>query len=352
MSFDYRGFFHIHSSFSHDGTTDIKGIIKSAKKCGADFIIVTDHFNMKAKEEGFEGYHDGLLVICGEEISPAYNHYLAVGIKKPVLAETDENPQIYIDAVKKDGGAGLIAHPDHTGAKLFGIRSYPWKDWSVKGYDSISIWDLMTDWQEKLTSYFKAFFAVVFPSFILSGPKKETLERWDALNMAPERETLISGYGEIDNHNIRKKAFGITFRIFPFDFAFKTISTHVLLKDELSKDAETAKRQIVEAVKSSSIYAAQESGNNAKGFEFYMEDDLRKAESGESLTAVKNPKVVVKLPKKALIKIIHNGNVLFSKYSDHLEKSVCESGIYRIEVYRKKYFILSPWIFSNHIRIK
>lgn len=352
MSFDYRGFFHIHSSFSHDGTTDIKDIIKSAQKCGADFIIITDHFNMKAKEEGFEGYHDGLLVIAGEEISPYYNHYLAVGIKETILAETNENPQKYIDAVKKENAAGLIAHPDHTGTKTFNIRSYAWKNWDVDGYDSISVWDLMTDWQEKLTSYFKAVLAFLFPAFILSGPKKETLARWDALNSDTARKNLISGYGEIDNHNTRKKILGMTFRIFPFDFAFKTVSTHILLKDELSKDVETAKKQIVAAIKSSALYVAQENWNSAKGFEFYISGNSVKALSGENIKPEPGTKLYVKVPKKALIKVIHNGKLIHESFAASLAKDIMEKGIYRVEVYEKKCFMLKPWIFSNHIRVE
>lgn len=352
MKFDYRGFFHIHSAFSHDGTTDIREIIKSAKKCGADFIIITDHFNLKAKDEGFEGYHDGVLVICGEEISPYYNHYLAVGINNAVKADTDDDPQEYIDAVKNENAAGLIAHPDHTGTELFGIRSYAWKNWNITGYDSVSIWDLMTDWQEKLSSYFKAFFAFLFPAFILSGPKKITLERWDKLNIENKEDRLISGYGEIDNHNSRKEVFGITFRVFPFDFAFRTISTHILLKEELSKDVEAAKRQIINAVKTSSIYVSQEKWNSSKGFEFYISDNFKRTESGETVTIGKDAKINVKLPKKALIKIVCNGRIIFSKFADALEENISETGVYRAEIYQNKFIFFKPWIFSNHIKVK
>lgn len=351
MSFDYKGFIHIHSNFSHDGTTDIKDIIKSAQKAGADFIIITDHFNIKAKDEGYEGYHDDLLVIVGEEISPSHNHYLAVGINKAIFAEKDANPQTYIDEVKSQNAAGLIAHPDHTGTELFGIRSYHWKDWTVSGFDAISIWDLMTDWQEKLISYFKAFIAFLFPAFILSGPKKETLERWDKINMENKDSKLIAGFGEIDNHNTGKKVFGVTFKIFPFDFAFKTVSTHILLNESLSKDYEAAKRQVVDAIKNSSVYVAQEKWNDAKGFEFYISDSLKTAYSGQTLTKVQKPVLHVKTPKKALIKIIFNGKEIHSEVSDNLQKEIEESGIYRVEIFQIKLFSFKPWIFSNHIKV-
>jgi len=352
MKFDYRGFFHIHSAFSHDGTTDIKDIIKSAQRCGADFIIITDHSNLKTKDEGFEGYHGDLLVIAGEEITPSYNHYLAVGIKKPIIAAADENPQNYIDSVNRENAAGFIAHPDHTGAKLFGVRSYAWRDWTVTGYDAVSIWDLMTDWQEKLASYPKAFLAFLFPALVLSGPKRETLERWDNYNLEKREPKLIAGYGEIDNHNSRKWVMGLPFRIFPFNFAFKTISTHILLKEELSKDVEQAKRQIINAVKSSQLYVAQEKWENAKGFEFYITDNLRTAYSGDSIHITNKPKITVKVSAQSLIKIIGNGKTVFSRQGLSAETEISESGVYRVEVYLKKFFRYRPWIFSNHIRVE
>lgn len=350
MAFDYKGFIHIHSSFSHDGTTDIKKIIKSAQKNNVDFIIMTDHFNMKTKEEGFEGYHKNLLVICGEEISPFYNHYIAIGIKENILAEADENPQNYIDTVKKQNAAGLIAHPDHTGTEKFGVRSYAWKNWNVSGFDAISIWDLMTDWQEKLTSYTKALLSFIFPAFILSGPKKETLTKWDDLNIN-SKEKLIAGYGEIDNHNIKKKIFGLIFRIFPFDFAFKTISTHILLEKPLSKNVGEAKLQAVEAIKSSKLYVANEKFAAAKGFSFFISDNTGQAFSGQTTALTKKSQLNVLLPKKALINIICNGKNIYSKNTKHLTIDISLKGIYRVEVYFKKCFVYKPWIFSNPIKV-
>lgn len=350
MDFDYKGFFHIHSSFSHDGTTEINKIIKSAQKNDVDFIVMTDHFNMKTKEEGYEKYHKNLLVLCGEEISPKYNHYLALGIKETIFSREDENPQKYIDAVKQQNAAGMIAHPDHTGTKKFGIRSYAWKNWQISGFDAISIWDLMTDWQEKLSSYFKAFIAFLFPSFILSGPKKETLIKWDELNIK-SADKLIAGYGEIDNHNAKKKILGITFRIFPFNFAFKTISTHILLKKPLSKDIDEAKSQVISAIKNANLYIANEKMGTTKGFNFIISDNLKNVYPGEQIDLTTNTLLNVHLPKKSLIRVICNGKLVFYKKAKILEFKISSKGIYRVEVFTKKCFFYKPWIFSNPIKV-
>ena len=78
----YPGAIHIHSTFS-DGTGDIPFIIKEAKKAGLKWIVITDHNTLAGKN--YEGYHDGVAFIVGDEISPDKgNHFLALDIKEEI----------------------------------------------------------------------------------------------------------------------------------------------------------------------------------------------------------------------------------------------------------------------------
>src|SRR2546430_2134613 len=101
--FDYAGCLHLHSTYSYDGRVPVPEIIASAQRAGLDYAVIADHFRLDARQEGWEGYHgDGkrLLMIVGEEISPRYNHYLALGIRDPVVvSRTPEHAQDYIDTV-------------------------------------------------------------------------------------------------------------------------------------------------------------------------------------------------------------------------------------------------------------
>lgn len=347
--FDYSGAIHIHTEYSFDGNASMESVIKSAKQAGLDFIIVTDHFRMDARNAGWEGWHDGVLVLVGEEISPRYNHLLALGIKKPVIAwKKNSKPQEYIDEVNRQGGIGLIAHPDHTGAPKFGVKDYPWKDWSVKGYAAVSIWDLMTDWQEKLTSIGAAVKGFAFPSFVLSGPKKETLERWDAMNAAGR----VAGFGEIDNHNTLKRYFGKDYRIFPFDLAFRTVRTHLLLGEQLNRDVDTARRQVMDAVSKCRLYVAQEREASAKGFMFRIFDADETASTGMDFKFKGRPAMLeAKIPKPGLIRVMRNGALLEEVRKASLNIDVNKPGVYRVEAYRKTVFGYKPWIYSNPIWI-
>ena len=347
--FDYVGAFHIHTDYSYDGNTDIRDVIASAKHAGLNFIAVTDHFRLDARNDGWEGWHDGVFVLVGEEISPRFSHYLALGITKPVIAwEKKSRPQEYIDAVNAQGGFGLIAHPDHTGAPKFGVKDYPWKDWSVKGYRGMSIWDLMTDWQEKLTSVPAALKAYAFPSLALSGPKAETLKRWDELNL----EGKVAGFGEIDNHNSKKRFFGLNFRIFPFDYAFSTIRTHLLLDEQLSGIKEGAVNQIHRAIQSARMYVAQEYWQSARGFEFRIYDSESSAVCGQELKLAGGPAACeIKIPAEGLIKLVCDGKIIAESVKKQLHFDIERPGVYRAEAYQKIWGTYRPWIFSNHIRV-
>ncbi len=347
--FDYAGAFHLHSAYSFDGTTPVKDIIAAAGAAGCDFIVLTDHFRMDARDDGWEGWHNSVLVIVGEEISPRYNHYLALGLKTPVIYwKKSSRPQEYIDAVNAQGGLGLIAHPDHRGTEKFGVKSYEWNDWSATGYAGISIWDFMTDWQEKLTSLPAAFAAFFFPTARLSGPKQATLERWDRLN----REGRCAGYGEVDNHNHKKIMYGKAFSIFPFTYALSTIRTHVLLDRPLSGDSAVACRQVIDAVKACRMYISLDRWRSAKGFSFVMRDGEKEYTCGDEVPFRKNLEISIALPFRARTRLLRDGMPVAQAIGTRLRYAVDRPGAYRVEAFHRKWGVFRPWIFSNPMYIR
>ncbi|MBI4379547.1 MAG: PHP domain-containing protein [Nitrospinae bacterium] len=355
--YDYAGAIHVHSSYSFDGNVSIDKIIEAAKMTGIDFIMLTDHFRLDAKRDGHEGWHGpvlqahgkDVLLIAGEEISPRYNHYLAFDINEPIVPKRYEGkPQKYIDMVNRQGGFGIIAHPDHEGAGLFGVKPFPWIDWSVKGYTGMSIWDLQTDWQEKLKNYPSAILSYFFPSHCLSGPKETTLKRWDELN----KDARVTGIGEIDNHNAKRRLFGLNFYIFNFRYAFRTIRTHILTERPFTKKDSEDIHIVYQAIKDGRVYVAHEYWHSAKGFSFAIEDDEKEvAIGGEFILKDKPAFIKVKIPVSGLIKIIQNGEKVYETANKECNLEIKEKGIYRVEAYHKVLGKYKPWIYSNHINV-
>jgi hypothetical protein len=346
--YDYAGVIHLHSSLSFDGHAPMKKIISAAEKNGIDFLMLTDHDHLRARDEGWEGWQGKTLIIVGEEIAPRFNHYLAFNIKEPIFFRDDpdgKNPQKYIDDVNNQGGFGVIAHPDHEGTVMFHVKHYCWNEWKVSNYAGIGVWDFMTDWQNSLRGYFSGLLSFLFPAYFLKGPRRITLERWDALNQI--KKTV--GIGELDNHATIKKLLGIPFVTFPFDRAFKFIHTHVLTNDKFSGNSQQDINMVYQSILHGHCYFALEYFCKAQGFQFCITQDKNEFYMGDRFKLSDNAQLSVFCPVKAHIRIIINGLVLNEKTAHSFSAPVVKTGVYRVEVYLKSVGKFRPWIFSNPI---
>ncbi|MBI3291553.1 MAG: PHP domain-containing protein [Elusimicrobia bacterium] len=345
---DYGGAIHIHSDYSYDCQTPLAEIVAAAQEAGLDFAILTDHFRLDARHDGWERWHGQTLLIVGEEISPRYNHYVALGLREPIVVwKGERNPQGYIDAVARQGGFGFIAHPDHPGALLAQVRRYPWLAWEATGYTGMGIWDLVSDWIGQLRSPLRSGLAYLTPATMLTGPRPETLIRWDQLN---QRSHCI-GIGEVDNHNTQRRVLGIPVRIFPYRFAFRTIRTHILLEHPFSGETAPDIAKVLGALRQGRCYVAQEFWWPAAGFSFRIFDDHQEATMGETFT-IRGPALLeVKAPQRGRIRLIHDGQLRRLEERTGMEVDVKSPGVYRIEVWQKPSLWQGwkPWLYSNPI---
>ena len=346
--FDYTGVIHFHSAYSFDGYVELNKIIEAAGRNNIDFLMLSDHGHLRARDDGWEGWQGKTLLIVGQEISPRFNHYLAFNISRPIGCTEDKagsDPQQYIDQVNNSGGFGFIAHPDHEGTKTFHVKHYPWTDWSADGDTGIGIWDFMTDWQSCLQRYLPSFFSFLFPAFFLSGPRSITLNRWDTLN----QKKKIVGIGELDNHATVMKVGGIRFEALSFERAFKLIRTHVLTREKLICNNERDIKIILESLHYGRCYVALEYFQPSRGFQFYIAQDNKEFFMGDTLTLSENTRLHVSLPAPALIRIIRNGSLWNKERKKALMLPVIEPGVYRVEAFLRVYGKYRPWIFSNPI---
>jgi len=348
--FDYAGCIHFHSAYSYDARIPLPEILTDAQKAGLHYAIVSDHFRLDAREDGFEGYQKDVLLIVGEEISPRYNHYLALNIKKPIVVwKTETNAQRVIDEVNAQGGFGFISHPDHAGAPLLGSRAYPWIQWNVHGYAGLGIWDLMSDWSSSLVSPWRTLYACLRPAAVLKGPLAKTLSRWDTLT----QEGHCVAIGEIDNHGHRRSLLGFTRKVFPFDLSFRTIRTHVLLEMPLTKDAQADIPVILAALRQGQSYISLDLWNDPKGFSFSVYDARSLAWPGGEFTRQGQAILEAKLPRPGRIGLIRNGRLVKEEHRRAaLQWDVDLPGVYRIQAQQYVGGRWRPWIYSNPIWVR
>jgi hypothetical protein len=347
---DYTGVIHLHSAYSFDGRAPVTEIIAAANKSGIDFLMLTDHATIEARNDGLERWHNGTLLIVGEEIAPRFNHLLAFQLPESIMTAKDPpdiHPQAYIDRVQAREGISFIAHPDHEGSALFHVKHYPWTDWSVTGYTGIGIWDFMTDWQNSLTNHLRAILSYVFPAFFLRGPSPRTLERWDRLS----QERRVVGIGELDNHDTVQRLWMFKLSIFPFARVFRLIRTHILTTAPLSGNSRADIAAVLDTLKNGRAYVALDHYRNSSGFSFLLTDEGRSATMGDEFILRRSAEITVSVPYKARIRLVRNGSSFHQTTGKKLALTLREPGIYRIEACLNILGRYRPWIFSNPIYV-
>jgi hypothetical protein len=347
---DYAGVIHLHSAYSFDGRTPVAEIIEAANRSGVDFLMLTDHSTLKARDDGFEGWHGGTLLIVGEEIAPRFNHYLAFQLDKSIAGEgciSDFHPQTTIDRVRTGGGMGFIAHPDHGGNALFHVKHYPWIDWTVNGYTGMGIWDFMTDWQNSLSGYLRAILSYAFPAFFLRGPSPDTLARWDLL----AQKRRVVGIGELDNHDTVRRIFGANLSVFPYARVLRLIRTHVLTTGPFSGNSRDDIATLFEALKNGRAYVALDHYRSSSGFSLLLTEEGRCATMGDEFQLRRSAELKTSAPQRGRISVIRNGALFHQVLGNRLSINIREPGVYRVEVSQRVLGRYHPWIFSNPIYV-
>ena len=346
--FEYVGSVHMHSTFS-DGTGEVPDIAKFADEVGLDFIMLTDHNTLRALNEGYEKWYGNTLLLVGCEINDKENknHYLAFGIDEAFSTRTPAKK--YVAKVKELGGIGFLAHP-HEKRQHKEHPAYPWTEWDTDEFTGIEIWNHMSEWVENLTEENK-YRSFLHPLRTIVAPPSESLKVWDELSL----KRKIVGIGGIDAHAHKYNLVGfLEVEIFPYKVLFKSIRTHVLLdhlikKGKNSKDIETAKWQIYNALRDGKCFVANDYVAESKGFRFFAEHKGTKYQMGDTISESKNIKLNVLLPGlKSEIKLIANGKVLETALGIDAEFVISKKGIYRVEVFYEN----RAWIYSNHIRVE
>ena len=359
--FEYSGAIHMHSTYS-DGTGTVPEIAGYANESELDFIILTDHNNMKAKEAGYEKWFGNTMLIVGYEINDISNknHYLVMGMKETVgsfkLLEDGELGNVlsakeYVSEINKKGGFGFIAHPDEIRAHIPDHPSYPWNAWDSEEFTGIEIWNHMSEWIEGLNEKNKLN-RFIHPLKSIISPPEVTLKRWDDLN----QKRKVTAIGGVDAHAHKQNVMGFfEVEIFAYKILFKSIRTHVLLDEEIKKgdpaSFEKDRDKVLNALRNGNSFIVNHYHGSGAGFRFFAEYDGISYCVGEEIKydPAKNKKIILRtyLPEKARIKLIQNGKCI-----DELDGIDCiwdsdETGTYRIECWKED----KGWIFSNHIRI-
>ncbi len=345
LVYEYAGNLHVHSTYS-DGSGDISEIARAAEKAAIDFVGINDHHSLAGLKDGAEGWHGKVLVLIGMENNHNYHHYLSYGVSREVPDNTN-HPQEVIDAVNAQQGIGFIAHPFEKGSRLvFGGHAYTWNDWSVEGFTGISIWNYSSQWRDGATGIIKALYQLYLdPHQAITGPCPEALAKLDQIAQK-RRVTVIGGS---DAHAVKIRYGPFSPCIFPYEFLFRTVNTHVLLPAPLTGTVAEDKKSIYRALAEGNCFVAFDYYLPSKGFRFRAEKGDTLLAMGEETDFSTGWVIRVTLPGQGEMTLIRNGDIVLQKEAAAVEAPVEEPGAYRVAVRQRRRFRKVPWIYSNYL---
>ena len=344
---------HMHTTYS-DGSGTHADLGRVALKSGVDVLLVTDHNILVQGVNSY--YRDGnkqALVLAGEEIhdqgiDPQKNHLLVFGVDRE-LAPLAENPQFLIDAVRAAGGISFIAHPDDATMPAFGETDISWVDWGVTGFTGLELWNGFSELKSVAHGKWAAILYAYFPEFIPHGPLPETLHRWDELMTKGQRVVAIGGS---DAHAQHMSLGPLHKVIFPYEYHFSTINTHIFTPSPLTGELIRDWKMIFDALAAGHCFIGYDLPAMTRGFHFSAQSNAGIAIMGDEITSTGSVTLQARFPSHAEIRLIRNGKTIKELHGDTLAYITDEPGVYRIEAYKRFLGRLRGWIFSNPLYIK
>ncbi len=354
-TYEYVGNLHIHTCYS-DGSGSHAEIADAAIRAGLDFVIVTDH---NVHVTGVEGYYHGdrpgqrVLLLVGEEIhdtrrAPQANHLLVYGADTE-LSPYASVPEKLLAEAQARSAPTYLAHPVEVAAPLFGEAALPWVSWEFDGYTGIELWNYMSEFKSYLSSKALAARAATSPDQFISGPFPETLALWDKLLREGKRVKVI---GNADAHANTYSMGPLQRVIFPYDYLFRCVNTHILTPMPLNGEFEQDKQLIIAALREGECFVGYDLPASTRGFQFIAQGLNTSAVMGEWLRVGHGVTLQIVCPQIARVRLICDGEVVLEEQEGtHRTYIATQPGVYRVEAYLSYKGRQRGWIFSNPIFI-
>ncbi|MBL6965815.1 MAG: PHP domain-containing protein [Anaerolineales bacterium] len=345
---------HMHTPYS-DGYGSHTEIAAAAQRAGLDVVIVTDH---NVWVNGPEGYHgEGekrVLMLVGEEIhdqtrKPQKNHLLVFGADRG-LGPFAKDPQRLIDAANETNALTFLAHPYDPPAPAFNQDDLSWVSWEVKNYTGIELWNGLSEFKSHLKGKLQGIYYAYNPAAIACGPSPQVLKKWDELLNSGKRVVAIGGS---DAHALPVNLGPLRRTLFPYEFHFKSINTHIFTSEPFNGQTAHDRRLVLDALRKGHAFVGYDLPASTRGFRFTAQGLGKNALSGDTIPASNGVTLQIKLPQRADIELRKDGAVLKTwQNSDIAAHITTEPGIYRVEVFTHYLSKRRGWIYSNPIYVR
>ncbi len=341
------GAVHVHTTLSDGGGTPNE-VALAAKHAGLGFVVITDHNSLDAKP--VEGYHDGVLVLVGTEVSTTAGHIVGLGLPDPAYRFSGDARDA-LDDIREPGGVAFAAHPQS-----------PREDFRFSGWDLPGSWGLellngdsqwrSAGWPRLLRT---AGLYLANPRYALLGsltPADETLRRWDRLLAVRDTPGILGA----DAHSRVPLSKRFAARFPSYASLFELARNYVLLPEALSGDAGRDAARLIEALGRGRSYLGIDAIAPADAFSFVAEGASGRATMGDTIAATPAPRlrVLARAPAGARAVLRKDGQPIGESGAAGAAgiaylHDASGPGVYRVEVAVPGFGV--PWIVSNPIYV-
>jgi hypothetical protein len=340
-----RGALHVHTSLSDGGGTP-EDVAAAARAAGLQFVVVNDHNHLEAKP--YEGWHDGVLVVVGTEISTDRGHVTAVGVRDPGFRFSGGFFDA-LDDVAWLGGHAFAAHP------MTAREDLRFTGWDEPGRFGVEAWNGDSAWRAAgPLGWLSAAVAYPFDSRYALASTLRTpagvLGAWDRL-LARRDAPAVAGADAHQRLSFQKQEGTRKGRALPlpsYTSLLGLFGNHVLLEAPLAKDGPRDARTIADALGRGRVYVAVDAIADGSGFSFTAESPVGRATMGD--TVAPGPSLTLRaggrLPRGAQVKLLRDGGEVASGEGS-LSLAAPPEGVYRVEVWIPRWDF--PWLLSNPI---
>ncbi len=335
---ELAGAFHLHSCYS-DGSGTLREITAAARAAGTDFFVLSDHDTLQPRRDGWHGWHDGVLVIAGVEIScKRHCHVVATGPDEVAGLRHKPLRRVLFD-LRNQRARAFVAHSHPARIHGWHLKAGGLNEWEVPGFTGVELWAFLHDVTDGL-------YVWQIPSLLtlyrhrITGPHPDTLAHYDLIT----RKRRFVALGSLDNHAVAVPFFGA--RILPYEVGFRTLRNHVLVED-LAGDAADADR-VMDAIADGRVFLALDLDEDARGFRFEAEVGGQTVHMGDQRIGAGPARLRVRSPRPARLTLRKDGRVVAEAETDALDHRAEEPGVYRVEARIGG----RPWVYTNPIYLR
>jgi len=327
---------HVHSTYS-DGTGTMPEILDAARDAGLDVLISTEHDCLRVKREGWEGRHDGVLLIAGAEVTPfAAPHCTALRIDH-CCGYSQMAEEEYLAAIGAQDGFAMVAHPQGLVRPALGIRQPSWTHWRHPVVRGFELWSYLHDWIQDFRGWrmLKAWAFWKHPERMIRGPQKQLLKTWDTVAQG-RRLAAMSG---LDCH-ARRIDF-LNWIIFPYRQMFETVRTHLFTEEPPGSANEID--TVLDAIAEGRSFIAYDGLADATGLWAEAETPSERLLVGEEADFGGPTRLRITLPRKGQVTLIADGQPIHHRTAEQVEFVASQPGVFRFEVRLDG----RAWVFTN-----